>query len=76
MPSAVLVKGVLEAVAVAFCEEFEDVATCFVPNRRICHYPTGIFNSFNSIIYMIVVIKVGLLYKVFSNEKAVITYRT
>ena len=36
MPAAVLVKGVLEAIAEAFLEEVEDVAASFVPDRMIC----------------------------------------
>ena len=72
MPATVLIEGVLEAVAVAFTEEGEDVAACFVPDWIIGSNTLYSLSSFNSVVNMVIVIQIGLFYKVFTNKKSIV----
>ena len=76
MPATVLVEGMLKAIAVAFGEELEDVATCFVPDWIVCCYPLYAISCFYRIINMIVVIQISRLNQVFTDKESIITNAT
>lgn len=74
MPAAVLVEGVLETVVVAFAEEGEDVATCFVPDRNIIHRYLA-HTGFLGVVYVVIVIQVCGFYQRLLDEETIVSNR-
>ena len=70
MPPSVLIKSVFLSVLESLSKKREEIPACPVPNRVRHRYRKS--SSLNSVINMVVVIKVGLFNQVFTDEEPVI----